>query len=227
MGARQVRGRARRGRGHHHDQHHVDVDDHHDRVLGRDAIVDLHRCAPACAPRSPKAINTVAGTPANESVRAILMKECGDVVPAAGALVMASGDPVFPGYPKVVSKKSIDDRPAHSMTTDQVVALAPGVYAAYNPGRSRPRHLPDRPERGATAPSASATSPTRAGRAGTECAPAPEAEEPDLVRPAPPRGVIGVGSHGRELGDGGSCCCSPRKEISERSFYGGGVLTPG
>ena len=61
--------------------------------------------------------------------KAGLSEHC--TVPAS--LVMDSGDPVFPGYPLVVPTSSIDRRVRASTTTDQVVALAPGVYAAFNP----------------------------------------------------------------------------------------------
>ncbi len=50
---------------------------------------------------------------------------------------MPSGDPVFPGYPKIVPLASIDRRLQNwfkDKTVDlQVVALAPGVYTPYNP----------------------------------------------------------------------------------------------
>jgi hypothetical protein len=50
---------------------------------------------------------------------------------------MPNGDPVFPGYPKIVPAASIDRRVQswfEGETVDgQVVALAPGVYTPYNP----------------------------------------------------------------------------------------------
>ena len=45
-----------------------------------------------------------------------------------------SGDPVLEGYPLVVSAESVDYRVSAWMDGhDQLVALAPGVYAPYNP----------------------------------------------------------------------------------------------
>jgi hypothetical protein len=48
-----------------------------------------------------------------------------------------SGDPVFAGYPLIVPVSSIDNRVASwfegKLIDGQVVALAPGVYAPYNP----------------------------------------------------------------------------------------------
>ena len=52
-------------------------------------------------------------------------------------LTMPNGDPVFPGYPKLVPVESIDSRVASSYEgrtpTGQVVALAPGVYTPTTP----------------------------------------------------------------------------------------------
>jgi hypothetical protein len=46
-------------------------------------------------------------------------------------------DAVFPGYPLIVDIKTIDRRVANwlkdTVVDGQVVALAPGVYASYNP----------------------------------------------------------------------------------------------
>ena len=82
--------------------------------------------------KSVDTINVIASTPANDPIRPAIAEQC-PPAPASGAYVMPSGDPVFPGYPLKVSKSSIDDRVANGMTTDEVVALAPGVYAAFNP----------------------------------------------------------------------------------------------
>jgi len=53
---------------------------------------------------------------------------------------MPSGDPTFPGYPKLVAIGSVDYRVANwykaAATTFQLVALAPGVYTPYNPNVS-------------------------------------------------------------------------------------------
>lgn len=50
---------------------------------------------------------------------------------------MPSGDPLFPGYPLIVDIGTIDNRVASwladKVVDGQVVALAPGVYAPYNP----------------------------------------------------------------------------------------------
>ena len=50
---------------------------------------------------------------------------------------MPSGDPVFAGYPLIVDISTIDRRVASwiedSVIGGQVVAVAPGVYVAYNP----------------------------------------------------------------------------------------------
>ena len=46
---------------------------------------------------------------------------------------MPSGDPVFPGYPLLVPTSSVDSRVANWANSDQLVALAPGVYSEYNP----------------------------------------------------------------------------------------------
>lgn len=49
-------------------------------------------------------------------------------------LYYASGDPVVEGYPLVVDTSQLDRRVATWLeSTPQVVALAPGVYAGYNP----------------------------------------------------------------------------------------------
>lgn len=44
-----------------------------------------------------------------------------------------SGDPVLAGYPLVVDTAQLDYRLAHAIKSPQAVALAPGVYAGYNP----------------------------------------------------------------------------------------------
>lgn len=50
---------------------------------------------------------------------------------------MPSGDPLFPGYPLIVDIGTIDSRVASwlsdKVVDGQVVALAPGVYAPFNP----------------------------------------------------------------------------------------------
>jgi hypothetical protein len=50
---------------------------------------------------------------------------------------MPSGDPVFSGYPKIVNVSTIDSRVRSwyqgKLVDNQVVALAPGIYAPYNP----------------------------------------------------------------------------------------------
>lgn len=48
-------------------------------------------------------------------------------------LYYASGDPVVAGYPLVVETSQLDYRVANWIKTPQAVALAPGVYAGYNP----------------------------------------------------------------------------------------------
>ncbi|WP_167627862.1 hypothetical protein [Microbacterium paraoxydans] len=48
-------------------------------------------------------------------------------------LYYASGDPVVVGYPLVVDTAQLDYRLANWIKTPQAVALAPGVYAGYNP----------------------------------------------------------------------------------------------
>ncbi len=44
-----------------------------------------------------------------------------------------SGDPVPDGYPLIVDTAQLDSRLANWIKTPQAVALAPGVYAGYNP----------------------------------------------------------------------------------------------
>jgi hypothetical protein len=44
-----------------------------------------------------------------------------------------SGDPVMAGYPVLVDTASLDPRLSGWIDTEQAVALAPGVYAAYSP----------------------------------------------------------------------------------------------
>ncbi|WP_157096537.1 hypothetical protein [Microbacterium arborescens] len=44
-----------------------------------------------------------------------------------------SGDPVLDGYPLIVDTEQLDYRLASWIKTPQSVALAPGVYAGYNP----------------------------------------------------------------------------------------------
>lgn len=51
-------------------------------------------------------------------------------------LYYASGDPVVAGYPLLVDTAQLDSRVANWITTPQAVALAPGVYAGYNPAVS-------------------------------------------------------------------------------------------
>lgn len=46
-----------------------------------------------------------------------------------------SGAPVLDGYPVLVDTASLDNRVASWIDTPQAVALAPGVYAAYNPAQ--------------------------------------------------------------------------------------------
>lgn len=50
---------------------------------------------------------------------------------------MPSGDPVFPGYPRLVQISEVDRRVASwyrdAAPSGQLVALAPGVYTPYNP----------------------------------------------------------------------------------------------
>lgn len=48
-------------------------------------------------------------------------------------LYYPSGDPVLVGYPIVVDTAQLDRRLASWIDTPQAVALAPGVYASYNP----------------------------------------------------------------------------------------------
>ena len=51
-------------------------------------------------------------------------------------VTMPSGDPVFPGYPKLVPIVSLDYRVRSWFSnprSDQAVAVAPGVYTPYNP----------------------------------------------------------------------------------------------
>lgn len=48
-------------------------------------------------------------------------------------LYYPSGDPVIDGYPLVVDTTQLDYRLANWIKTPQAVALAPGVYAGYNP----------------------------------------------------------------------------------------------
>jgi ABC-type Fe3+-hydroxamate transport system substrate-binding protein len=59
------------------------------------------------------------------------------VTTTAPPVTMPNGDPVFAGYPKIVSVSDIDYRVAASykdkLVDGQVVALAPGVYTPYNP----------------------------------------------------------------------------------------------
>jgi hypothetical protein len=56
---------------------------------------------------------------------------------ATPVLRYPSGDPVLPGYPLIVPVSTIDRRPAawmeDNLVDGQVVALAPGLYRAYNP----------------------------------------------------------------------------------------------
>jgi hypothetical protein len=62
---------------------------------------------------------------------------CPENAPLVGTAVMANGDPVFPGYPLIVDIGTVDRRVANwdkDKTVDgQLVAVAPGVYAVYNP----------------------------------------------------------------------------------------------
>ena len=51
--------------------------------------------------------------------------------PASGPLLYPSGDELLPGYPVLVSRASLDSRVASWLKSKEVVALAPGVYAAY------------------------------------------------------------------------------------------------
>lgn len=51
-------------------------------------------------------------------------------------LYYPSGDPVIEGYPVLVDTAQLDYRVASWIKTDQAVALAPGVYAGYNPAVS-------------------------------------------------------------------------------------------
>ncbi len=48
-------------------------------------------------------------------------------------LFYASGDAVLEGYPLIVDTAQLDYRVANWIKTPQAVALAPGVYAGYNP----------------------------------------------------------------------------------------------
>jgi hypothetical protein len=48
-------------------------------------------------------------------------------------LYYASGDPVVEGYPLIVETAQLDYRVANWINTPKAVALAPGVYAGYNP----------------------------------------------------------------------------------------------
>ena len=52
---------------------------------------------------------------------------------AAAILRYPSGAPVLKGYPVLVDTKRLDYRVASWIKTAKAVALAPGVYAAYNP----------------------------------------------------------------------------------------------
>lgn len=51
-------------------------------------------------------------------------------------LYYPSGDPVLAGYPLIVDTAQLDRRLASWIDTPQAVALAPGVYAGYNPAVS-------------------------------------------------------------------------------------------
>jgi hypothetical protein len=60
-----------------------------------------------------------------------------DAFPSDGSksvqLYYPSGDPVLEGYPVVVETAQLDYRLANWVKTPLAVALAPGVYAGYNP----------------------------------------------------------------------------------------------
>lgn len=53
--------------------------------------------------------------------------------PTTVQLYYPSGDPVLEGYPVLVDTKRLDRRLASWIETEEAVALAPGVYAAYSP----------------------------------------------------------------------------------------------
>jgi hypothetical protein len=59
-----------------------------------------------------------------------------------GIAVMGNGDRVFPGFPLIVDVGTIDRRVAGwfegELVDSRVVALAPGVYAPYNPAVPNP-----------------------------------------------------------------------------------------
>lgn len=53
--------------------------------------------------------------------------------PTVAALLYPSGDKVLKGYPVLVRSSKLDRRLASWLDTPKAVAVAPGVYAAYNP----------------------------------------------------------------------------------------------
>ena len=82
-------------------------------------------------------INEVAAGGATAYVAAIAVGVlCPVHAGRVGAAVMGNGDRVFPGFPLIVDVGTIDHRVAGSfgeLADGRVVALAPGVYAPYNP----------------------------------------------------------------------------------------------
>lgn len=83
-----------------------------------------------------KAASTTAATDAPTTTVATTTTTTTTTTFVPPPVTMPSGDPVFPGYPKLVARSSIDSRVANwykDSPSDQLVALAPGVYTPFNP----------------------------------------------------------------------------------------------
>jgi hypothetical protein len=85
--------------------------------------------------RDVEAIN--AGAKNSELLTTAFEVLCPENVGLVGQLFMPNGDPVFPGYPLIVDISTVDRRIRSSfedkVVDGQLVALAPGVYTAFNP----------------------------------------------------------------------------------------------
>jgi hypothetical protein len=98
-------------------------------------------------------INEVAASGATAYVTAVAFGVlCPPQAARVGVAVMGNGDRVFPGFPLIVDVDTIDSRVATSIAGEpadgRVVALAPGVYAPYNPNVPNPLAYLDGPSDG-------------------------------------------------------------------------------
>ena len=97
------------------------------------AMVIVSGCSGGSSAPIPTVTATATVTATVTAPAAASETSSGVVASAASQARYPSGDPVLPGYPLIVPTSAIDYRVANAISTEQVVAVAPGVYAAYSP----------------------------------------------------------------------------------------------